>query len=78
LDEEQMLKDIENDPQKFGQIYEAFHNKIFGYVFRRTTNYEAAKDITAETFLKAYVNIGKFKWRGVLFSTGFTRSQQMS
>jgi RNA polymerase sigma-70 factor (ECF subfamily) len=65
LDEEQLLKDIENDPQKFGQLYEAFHNNIFGYVFRRTTNYEAAKDITAETFLKAYANIGKFKWRGV-------------
>ena len=65
MDEEQLLKDIENDPQKFGQVYEAFHNKIFGYVFRRTTNYEAAKDITAETFLKAYVNIGKFKWRNV-------------
>ncbi len=60
-----MLKGVENDPQKFGEIYEAFHNKIFGYVFRRTTNYEAAKDITAETFLKAYVNIGKFKWRNV-------------
>lgn len=65
MDEEQLLKDIKNDPQKFGQVYEAFHNKIFGYVFRRTTDYEAAKDITAETFLKAYVNIGKFKWRNV-------------
>ena len=65
MDEEQLLKDIEIDPQKFGQVYEAFHTKIFGYVFRRTTNYEAAKDITAETFLKAYVNIGKFKWRNV-------------
>ncbi|HEY0579397.1 MAG TPA: sigma-70 family RNA polymerase sigma factor [Candidatus Nitrosocosmicus sp.] len=65
MDEEQILKDIENDPEKFGQVYEAFHNKIFGYVFRRTTNYEAAKDITAETFLKAYINIGKFKWRNV-------------
>ena len=65
MNEEQTLKDIENDPQKFGEIYEAFHNNIFGYVFRRTTDYEAAKDITAETFLKAYVNIGKFKWRNV-------------
>jgi RNA polymerase sigma-70 factor, ECF subfamily len=65
LDEEQILKDIEHDPQKFGEIYAAFHNQIFGYVFRRTTDYEAAKDITAEIFLKAFVNIGKFKWRNV-------------
>jgi RNA polymerase sigma-70 factor (ECF subfamily) len=65
LNEEQLLKDIENDPQKFGQVYEAFHPRIFGYVYRRTTDYEAAKDITAETFLKAYANIGNFKWRNI-------------
>ena len=65
MDEEQLLKDIENDPQKFGEVYEAFHNKIFGYVYRRTTDYEAASDITAETFLKAYVNISKFKWNNI-------------
>ena len=65
MNEEQILKDIEDDPQKFREIYEAFHTKIFGYVFRRTTDYEAAQDITAEVFLKAYVNIGKFRWRNV-------------
>jgi RNA polymerase sigma-70 factor, ECF subfamily len=65
LNEEQLLKDIENDPQKFGDVYEAFQGKIFGYVYRRTTDYEAASDITAETFLKAFVNIGKFKWRNI-------------
>jgi RNA polymerase sigma-70 factor (ECF subfamily) len=65
LNEEQVLKDIENDPQKFREIYEAFHDKIFGYVFRRTTDYAAAQDITAEVFLKAYSNIYKFKWRNV-------------
>ena len=65
MNEEQLLKEIENDPQKFGEVYEAFHNKIFGYVYRRTTDYEATRDITAETFLKAYVNIAKFKWRDI-------------
>jgi RNA polymerase sigma-70 factor (ECF subfamily) len=65
LNEEQLLKDIKNDPQKFGELYEAFHSKIFGYVYRRTTDYEAASDITAETFLKAYVNIAGFKWNNI-------------
>jgi len=65
LNEEQLLQDIENDPHHFSKVYEAFYNKIFGYVFRRTTNYEAARDITAETFLKAYSNINKFKWRKI-------------
>jgi RNA polymerase sigma-70 factor (ECF subfamily) len=65
LNEEQLRLDIKNDPLQFGQIYEAFYNKIFGYVYRRTTNYEAAGDITAETFLKAYVSIGKYEWRKI-------------
>jgi RNA polymerase sigma-70 factor (ECF subfamily) len=65
LNEEQLLKDIAADPQQFGQVYEAFHNQIFGYVYRRTTDYEGARDVTAETFLKAYANIDKFKWRNI-------------
>ena len=65
MNEEQLLKDIQHDPQRFGEIYDAFYDKIFGYVFRRTINYDAAKDIAAETFLKAYVGIGKFRWRNI-------------
>lgn len=65
LNEEVLLKEIQNDPQKFGELYEAFYRNIFGYAFRRTANYDAAKDIAAETFLKAYVSIGKFKWRNI-------------
>ena len=65
MNEEKLLKEVENDPQKFGEIYKAFYKKIFGYVFRRTTNYDAAKDIAAETFLKAYTGIGKFKYRNI-------------
>ena len=65
MDEEKLLREVANDPQIFGEIYEAFYKKIFGYAFRRTTNYDAAKDIAAETFLKAYTGIGKFKWRNV-------------
>lgn len=65
MNEERLLKEIENDPQKFGEIYEEYYKKIFGYVFRRTTNYDNAKDITAETFFKAYIGIGKFKWRNI-------------
>lgn len=65
LNEEQLLKDIERDPQQFARVYEAFYRNIFGYAFRRTTDYDAAKDIAAETFLRAYTGIGKFKWRNI-------------
>lgn len=65
MNEELLLKDIEENPQKFSEVYEAFYNKIFGYVYRRTIDYDTASDITAETFLKAYANIAKFKWNNI-------------
>lgn len=65
LNEERLLKDIKSDPRKFGEIYDAFYSRIFAYVFRRTASYDAAKDIAAETFLKAYTGIGTFKWRNI-------------
>lgn len=65
MNEEQLLKEIRDDPQKYGEIYEAYYKRIFGYAFRRTTNYDAARDIAAETFLKAYAGIGAFTWRNI-------------
>jgi RNA polymerase sigma-70 factor, ECF subfamily len=65
LNEETLLREIKHDPQKFGEIYDAFYPTIFAYVFRRTTKYDAAKDIAAETFLKAFAGIGKFTWHNI-------------
>jgi len=65
LNEEQLLASIKADPQQFGQVYEAFHGRILGYAFRRTMDYEVACDIAAETFLKAFSNIDRFRWRQV-------------
>jgi RNA polymerase sigma-70 factor (ECF subfamily) len=65
LNEERLLREIEDDPRKFGEIYDAFYGQIFGYAFRRTADYDAARDIAAETFLKAYAGVGKFRWRSI-------------
>lgn len=65
INEERLLKELSDDPSKFGEVYDAFYSKIFGYAFRRTANYDAAKDIAAETFLKAYGGIGRFRWRNI-------------
>ncbi len=65
MNDETLLREIRNDPQKFGDLYEAFYQRIFGYAFRRTANYDVAKDVAAETFLKAYVGIGRFQWRNI-------------
>jgi RNA polymerase sigma factor (sigma-70 family) len=39
----------------FVEAYERYYTKVFAYVFSRVGNVEAAKDLTAEVFEKAYV-----------------------
>jgi RNA polymerase sigma-70 factor, ECF subfamily len=53
-----------SDPQVFGKIYDVFYPKIFGYAFRRVGDYDIARDVAAETFLKAFLNIKKYRFEG--------------
>ncbi len=72
-EEKELLKLIKKDPQAFAILYDNYYNPIFSYVFRRLENYDLSKDITAETFLKAYQKIGSFVWRGIPVSAWFYR-----
>lgn len=64
-DEQLLLEKARTDPAYFGPLYDAYHSKIFGYAFRRTADYDLARDITADTFLKAVLKLPGFEWRGV-------------
>jgi RNA polymerase sigma-70 factor (ECF subfamily) len=34
----------------FGVVFDNWYPSVFGYVFRRTADYDLSKDIAAETF----------------------------
>lgn len=72
-DEEQLIKEAQKNNQGFVKLYDIYYAKIFGYIFRRTLDLEQTKDITSETFLKAYINIGKFQWKNIPFSAWLYR-----
>ena len=65
MSEEQLIKGIKENPKLFGLVYDQHYNTIFNYCFKRTKDFNAAKDITSETFLKAFLKINKFNWRGI-------------
>lgn len=65
MSEEQLIKEIKNYPESFEKVYNLHYQTIFNYCYRRTSRFDDAKDITSETFLKAYLNIHKFKWKGI-------------
>jgi len=69
--EEELIGRAKNNPRIFGELYDAYYPRIFGYVFRITGDHDLASDITAETFLKAWLKIGSFKWRGISISSWF-------
>lgn len=65
MSEKELIKEIKNNPESFGKIYDLHYQAIFNYCYRRISSFDNAKDITSETFLKAYLNIDKFKWKGI-------------
>lgn len=65
MSEEQLIKELKNNPDRFEKIYNQNYQTIFNYCFRRTWDFDRSKDITSEIFLKAFLNIHKFKWIGI-------------
>ncbi|MCG6189695.1 RNA polymerase sigma factor [Maribellus maritimus] len=64
-DEKKLLSEIKKNPQKFEIIYDQYFDRIFSYVLKGVMDYETAKDICSEIFIKAFISIRRFRWNGV-------------
>lgn len=71
--ERDLIEQCHKDPAAFGQVFDNWYPAIFAYVFRRTADYDLSKDIAAETFLKAFLKINSFQWRGISISAWLYR-----
>ncbi|MHB8842222.1 MAG: sigma-70 family RNA polymerase sigma factor [Candidatus Aquicultor sp.] len=61
------------DVEAFGQLYDMYFDKIFGYIYYKVGNRVEAEDIAGQVFLKALENISAFEWRGAPFSAWLFR-----
>jgi len=52
------------DVDAFQVLYRRNVNVVFAFL-RNRVGAQAAEDLTAETFVRAYERIGKFQWRGI-------------
>ena len=59
----QLLRDSGGDPDAFRDFYERYSEEILGYFRRRTTDRDAALELTAETFSRAWVTRERFEDR---------------
>jgi len=71
--EAELIEQCRNKPAAFGQVFDIWYKPVFGYIMRRTGDYDLSKDIAAETFLKAYLKINTFQWRGISLSAWLYR-----
>ena len=65
--EVKQIEEAKKDPSKFGPIYEAYFHLIAGYVINRIHDFENAKDLIQEIFIKAMLHINKYQHRDVPF-----------
>jgi len=65
LNESELLDRIKKDPSEFSVLFNLYYRQIFGYIFRRTGDFDESADIAADTFLKAFSHIGNFTCRGI-------------
>ena len=71
--ERELLLRIQSDRKEFGILFDHYYKPIFGYLYRRTGTYDLAKDMTAETFLKAFLRIDSFVWKDIAISSWLYR-----
>ncbi|MEP6613368.1 MAG: RNA polymerase sigma factor [Mucilaginibacter sp.] len=71
--EKELIQQCRTNPAAFGQVFDIWYKPVFGYVLRRTADYDLSKDIAAETFLKAFLKINSFQWRGIGLSAWLYR-----
>jgi RNA polymerase sigma-70 factor (ECF subfamily) len=65
MTEQELLYKIKNNPSAFSELFKLYYKPIFGYILRRTGNFDDTADIAADTFLKAFKSISGFSYKGI-------------
>lgn len=68
-----LIEAAKKDPAFFAPLYDAYYKPVFLFVYNRLRNKQDAADVTAQVFLKAMLNLGKYEHRGFPFSSWLYR-----
>ncbi len=68
-----LIERAKKDEEAFGQLYERYSQRIYQYIYYRTSSEDDAEDLTAKTFMRAWQHIGNYDNRGVPFSAWLYR-----
>lgn len=62
-----LIARAKQDPEAFGLLYERYVERIYNYIYYRTSNHHDAEDLTARTFYRALKQIPRYVDRGAPF-----------
>jgi RNA polymerase sigma-70 factor (ECF subfamily) len=63
--EEELIDSIKHNTENFSQLFKLYYKQIFGYILRRTGDFNAAADIASDSFFKAFSHIKNFSYTGI-------------
>ena len=75
MDEQEslLIERAQQDPLAFAALYDQYVDRVYNYIFQRTGNHGDAEDLTARTFLKAFVHLKHYRFRGIPFAAWLYR-----
>jgi len=73
LTERRLIEAAQQNPARFGDLYELHFDRVYAYVSRRLGDRDAAQDVTSEVFHHALVSLKHFEWRGAPFGAWLMR-----
>lgn len=68
-----LIERAQSNPGEFGVIFDKYFTPILNFIYHRTGDSSLASDLCSETFLKAFLNIHKFRWKGMGLSAWLYR-----
>jgi RNA polymerase sigma-70 factor (ECF subfamily) len=72
-EEYQLVEAAKKNSRRFGALYERYYEPIFLFVYKRVDQEEICGDLTSQVFMKAMLNLHKYKFKGVPFSAWLYR-----
>lgn len=71
--EQEIIKKAMDNPEVFGFLYEKYYKQIYLFVLRRVDDKATTADLVSQIFLKAMLNLKKYKFQGLPFSAWLYR-----
>src|ERR1051325_10679376 len=73
ISEMELIREAKQDSSKFAPLYKKYFEQIFLFVLKRVESEDTAADITSQVFLKALINLSKYREMGLPFSSWLFR-----